>query len=360
MNTATQTTDSQARSSTDALISVRGLQTHFFTDEGVVRAVDGVDFDLKRGSTLGIVGESGCGKSITAKSVLQIVEQPGKIINGEIHYSADPDAGPPVNLLDYEPTSTEMRAVRGGEISMIFQEPMTSFSALHTFGNQIDEALKLHTDLEKNERFDVAVDWLDRVGIPNPRQRMNEYPFRFSGGQLQRAMIAMALCTNPRVLIADEPTTALDVTTQAQILDLLLGIQEEQGMSILFITHDLGVIAEIADDVTVMYLGKVVETGPVFSFFEDPKHPYSRALLASIPTMHTGTRQRLPSVSGSIPHPQNRPPGCAFHPRCDSYIQGICEASEPQLQRLDAEHEVSCFLYEDAEVSESGNASRNE
>ena len=360
MNTATQTTDSQARPSTDALISVRGLQTHFFTDEGVVRAVDGVDFDLKRGSTLGIVGESGCGKSITAKSVLQIVEQPGKIINGEIHYSADPDAGPPVNLLDYEPTSTEMRAVRGGEISMIFQEPMTSFSALHTFGNQIDEALKLHTDLEKNERFDVAVDWLDRVGIPNPRQRMNEYPFRFSGGQLQRAMIAMALCTNPRVLIADEPTTALDVTTQAQILDLLLGIQEEQGMSILFITHDLGVIAEIADDVTVMYLGKVVETGPVFSFFDDPKHPYSRALLASIPTMHTGTRQRLPSVSGSIPHPQNRPPGCAFHPRCDSYIQGVCEASEPQLQRLDAEHEVSCFLYEDAEVSESGNASRNE
>lgn len=360
MTTATQATDNRAGTATDALISVRGLQTHFFTDEGVVRAVDGVDFDLKRGSTLGIVGESGCGKSITAKSVLQIVEQPGKIVNGEIHYSADPDKGPPVNLLEYEPTSAEMRSVRGGEISMIFQEPMTSFSALHTFGNQIDEALKLHTDLEKNERFDVAVDWLERVGIPNPRQRMNEYPFRFSGGQLQRAMIAMALCTNPRVLIADEPTTALDVTTQAQILDLLLGIQEEQGMSILFITHDLGVIAEIADDVTVMYLGKVVETGPVFSFFDDPKHPYSRALLASIPTMHTGTRQRLPSVSGSIPHPQNRPSGCAFHPRCESYIEGVCATSEPQLQRLDADHEVSCFLYEDVEAAQSDSTPRDE
>ena len=356
MNTATQSANTRAATAPDALISVRGLQTHFFTDEGIVRAVDGVDFDLKRGSTLGIVGESGCGKSITAKSVLQIVEQPGKIVNGEIHYSADPDSGPAVNLLDYEPTSSEMRAVRGGEISMIFQEPMTSFSALHTFGNQIDEALKLHTDLEKNERFDVAVDWLDRVGIPNPRQRMNEYPFRFSGGQLQRAMIAMALCTNPRVLIADEPTTALDVTTQAQILDLLLGIQEEQGMSILFITHDLGVIAEIADDVTVMYLGKVVETGPVFSFFDDPKHPYSRALLSSIPTMHTGTRQRLPSVSGSIPHPQNRPPGCSFHPRCESYIEGVCEASEPQLQQLDDVHEVSCFLYEDTVISQAETA----
>ena len=243
---------------------------------------------------------------------------------------------------------------------MIFQEPMTSFSALHTFGNQIDEALKLHTELDKNERFEVAVDWLDRVGIPNPRQRMSEYPFRFSGGQLQRAMIAMALCTNPRVLIADEPTTALDVTTQAQILELLLRMQEEHGMSILFITHDLGVIAEIADDVTVMYLGKVVENGPVFSFFDDPKHPYSRALLASIPTMHTGTRQRLPSVSGSIPHPQNRPSGCAFHPRCESYMSGTCEVSEPELQHLDDEHEVSCFLYGDDDAGRTSSGSEGD
>ena len=354
MTTATQQSATEARAGTDTLLSVRGLKTHFYTDEGVVRAVDGVDFDLKRGSTLGIVGESGCGKSISAKSVLQIVEQPGRIVDGEIHYNGNPESGRSVNLLNYAPTSAEMRAVRGGEISMIFQEPMTSFSALHTFGNQIDEALKLHTDLGKTERFEVAVDWLDRVGIPNPRQRMGEYPFRFSGGQLQRAMIAMALCTNPRVLIADEPTTALDVTTQAQILELLLRMQEEHGMSILFITHDLGVIAEIADDVTVMYLGKVVENGPVFSFFDDPKHPYSRALLASIPTMHTGTRQRLPSVSGSIPHPQNRPSGCAFHPRCESYIQGTCEAAEPILQRLDAEHDVSCFLYAEADLDGAG------
>lgn len=357
MTTATQQASATNALDSDILLSVRGLKTHFFTDEGIVRAVDGVDFDLKRGSTLGIVGESGCGKSISAKSVLQIVEQPGRIVDGEIHYNGARDSGGSVNLLDFEPTSAEMRAVRGGEISMIFQEPMTSFSALHTFGNQIDEALKLHTDLDKGERFEVSVDWLDRVGIPNPRQRMNEYPFRFSGGQLQRAMIAMALCTNPRVLIADEPTTALDVTTQAQILELLLRMQEEHGMSILFITHDLGVIAEIADDVTVMYLGKVVENGPVFSFFDEPKHPYSRALLASIPTMHTGTRQRLPSVSGSIPHPQNRPSGCAFHPRCESYMNGTCEVAEPQLQRLDATHEVSCFLYSDVDTDTKANGS---
>lgn len=347
-DTATATPTASPDLSDDALLSVRGLQTHFFTDEGVVKAVDGVDFELRRGSTLGIVGESGCGKSISAKSVLQIVEKPGRIIGGDIWYQADPDNGKPVNILEYEPTGPEMRAIRGGEIAMIFQEPMTSFSALHTFGNQIDEALKLHTDMPKKQRFEVAVDWLDRVGIPNPKQRMGEYPFRFSGGQLQRAMIAMALCTHPRVLIADEPTTALDVTTQAQILELLMRMQEEQGMSILFITHDLGVIAEIADDVTVMYLGKVVENGPVFGFFDDPKHPYSQALLASIPTMHTGTRQRLPSVSGSIPHPQNRPPGCAFHPRCGSRIEGTCEVREPMLARLDAEHEVSCFLYEES------------
>ena len=357
MTTATQQPTAANGMDADILLSVRGLKTHFFTDEGIVRAVDGVDFDLKRGSTLGIVGESGCGKSISAKSVLQIVEQPGRIVDGEIHYNGASGSGGSVNLLDFEPTSAEMRAVRGGEISMIFQEPMTSFSALHTFGNQIDEALKLHTDLDKRERFEVAVDWLDRVGIPNPRQRMNEYPFRFSGGQLQRAMIAMSLCTNPRVLIADEPTTALDVTTQAQILELLLRMQEEHGMSILFITHDLGVIAEIADDVTVMYLGKVVENGPVFSFFDEPKHPYSRALLASIPTMHTGIRQRLPSVSGSIPHPQNRPSGCAFHPRCESYMSGTCEVAEPQLQRLDSAHEVSCFLYSDVDTDAKSNGS---
>ena len=333
--------------SADPVISVRDLETHFFTDEGIVRAVDGVNFDVHPGTTMGIVGESGCGKSITAKSILQIVEAPGRIVNGEIRYRRSGDSGETVNLLDYGANSENMRSIRGGEISMIFQEPMTSFSSLHTFGNQIDEALKLHTNLSKNERFELAVDWLARVGIPNPTQRMHEYPFRFSGGQLQRAMIAMAMCTNPKVLIADEPTTALDVTTQAQILDLLQRMQEENDMAILFITHDLGVIAEIADEVTVMYLGKVVESGPVHNFFDDPLHPYSRALLTSIPSMFTLSRERLPSISGSIPHPQNRPSGCAFHPRCQSFMEGTCNIREPELVNFNEAQEVSCFLYED-------------
>ncbi len=330
----------------DAILSVRGLETHFFTDEGVVRAVDGVDFDLQPGSTMGIVGESGCGKSITAKSILQIVEAPGRIINGEINFNPQPAANLATDILSLASNSAEMRSIRGGEISMIFQEPMTSFSTMHTFGNQIDEALRLHTNLSKQDRFDLAVDWLARVGIPNPVQRMHDYPFRFSGGQLQRAMIAMAMCTNPRVLIADEPTTALDVTTQAQILDLLQRMQQENDMAILFITHDLGVISEIADDVTVMYLGKVVESGPVFSFFDDPKHPYSKALLTSIPSMFTSSRERLPSISGSIPHPQNRPIGCPFHPRCQSFMEGTCDVNEPNLFSVNEEQEVSCFLYE--------------
>lgn len=347
MTTATKEPTSTGSQSSDSLLSVRDLVTHFYTDEGVVRAVDGVDFDVKPGTTMGIVGESGCGKSITAKSILQIVEAPGRIVNGEINYNPRPGTGTETNLLDYDANSNEMRSIRGGEISMIFQEPMTSFSSLHTFGNQIDETLRLHTNLSKQERFDLAVDWLARVGIPNPEQRMHEYPFRFSGGQLQRAMIAMAMCTNPRVLIADEPTTALDVTTQAQILDLLQRMQEENDMAILFITHDLGVIAEIADEVTVMYLGKVVESGPVHNFFDDPMHPYSRALLTSIPSMFTSSRERLPSISGSIPHPQNRPSGCSFHPRCQSFIDGVCDVREPELISVNAEQDVSCFLYED-------------
>ena len=331
----------------DAILSVRGLETHFLTDEGIVRAVDGVDFELQPGTTMGIVGESGCGKSVTAKSILQIVEQPGRIVEGQILYNPRPESNSATDLLKLDANGNEMRSIRGGEISMIFQEPMTSFSSMHTFGNQIDEALRLHTNLSRTERFDLAVDWLARVGIPNPTQRMHEYPFRFSGGQLQRAMIAMAMCTNPRVLIADEPTTALDVTTQAQILDLLQRMQEENDMAILFITHDLGVIAEIADEVTVMYLGKVVESGPVHNFFDDPMHPYSRALLTSIPSMLTTSRERLPSISGSIPHPQNRPTGCAFHPRCQSFIDGVCDIRELELISVNPEQEVSCFLYED-------------
>jgi len=328
------------------ILAVRDLKTYFFTDEGTVRAVDGASFDVYPGRTLGIVGESGCGKTVAARSVLQILDRPGRIVGGEVIYSSDADSGE--DLLMLEPNGSEMRSIRGGVISMIFQEPMTSFSPVHTFGNQIVEAIRLHTQLDKKEAHDVAVDWLKRVGIPSPDQRMSEYPYQFSGGQRQRAMIAMALCTNPRILVADEPTTALDVTTQAQILNLLQMLQEEYDMAMIYITHDLGVIAEITDNVTVMYLGLVVEAGPVTSIFGSPKHPYTKALLTSIPSIYTRPRERLPSISGAIPHPQNRPEGCPFHPRCPSFMPGTCDLRAPVLVPVGVDQQASCFLYEGA------------
>ena len=231
---------------------------------------------------------------------------------------------------------------------MIFQEPMSSFSPVHTFGNQIVETIRLHMGKTSQEAYQVAVEWLSHVGMPNPERRMTEYPHQLSGGQRQRAMIAMALATNPELLIADEPTTALDVTTQAQILDLLRRLQRETGMAILFITHDLGVIAEMADHVAVMYLGKVVEDGPVEEIFESPKHPYTRALLTSIPNIHAKPRERMPSISGAIPHPYNRPPGCTFHPRCPSFVRGKCEVRVPAMVNLGGRQSAACFLYEGA------------
>jgi oligopeptide/dipeptide ABC transporter ATP-binding protein len=328
---------------TRPLLSVEDLQTYFFTDEGTIKAVDGASFDVYSGRTLGIVGESGCGKSITAKSILQIIDNPGRIVGGQVKLSSNGDASK--NLLEMEPNGEEIRSIRGGEISMIFQEPMTSFSPIHTFGNQIIEAIRLHSPLDKEEAHGLAVDWLRRVGIPSPEQRMSEYPYQFSGGQRQRAMIAMALCTEPRILIADEPTTALDVTTQAQILDILQTLQKQNDMSIIFITHDLGVIAEVADVVAVMYLGKVVEIGPVESIFSSPKHPYTKALLSSMPTIDAAPRERMPSITGAIPHPQNRPSGCSFHPRCPSYMSDICGLREPDLVSIGTDQQASCFLY---------------
>ena len=328
---------------TRPLLSVEDLQTYFFTDEGTIKAVDGTSFDVYPGRTLGIVGESGCGKSITAKSILQIIDNPGLIVGGQVKLSSNGDASK--NLLEMEPNGEEIRSIRGGEISMIFQEPMTSFSPIHTFGNQIIEAIRLHSSLDKEEAHELAVDWLRRVEIPSPEQRMSEYPYQFSGGQRQRAMIAMALCTEPRILIADEPTTALDVTTQAQILDILQTLQKQNDMSIIFITHDLGVIAEVADVVAVMYLGKVVEIGPVESIFSSPKHPYTKALLSSMPTIDAAPRERMPSITGAIPHPQNRPSGCSFHPRCPSYMSDICGLKEPELVSVGTDQQTSCFLY---------------
>ena len=264
------------------ILEVRDLHTYFYTADGVVKAVDGVNLDVFPQRTLGIVGESGCGKSITTKSILRLIDNPGKILDGTMTlYDKDHENPQDIATLN----NTELKKVRGGRISMIFQEPMTSFSPIHTIGNQITEAITLHLDHTKEEAMELAEDWLVRVGMSNPKQRLKQYAFELSGGQRQRAMIAMALCTNPDILIADEPTTALDVTTQAQTLDLLNELQEKNGMSIIMITHDLGVIAELADEVNVMYLGKVIESGSIRQVFKTPKHPYTQALLSSIPSL---------------------------------------------------------------------------
>ena len=335
---------------TTPLLSVRNLKTYFPQDEGTVKAVDGASFDVHPGRTLGIVGESGCGKSITARSILRIVDRPGRIVAGQILFqrqnvadAADVDAM--VDLTQLTSYGEEMRAIRGAEIALIFQEPMSSFSPVHTVGNQIIEAILLHQQVDKREARARAIDMLRRVGIPLPEQRLEAYAYQLSGGLRQRAMIAMALSCNPRLLIADEPTTALDVTTQAQILDLMRHLQQEYGMAIMLITHDLGVVAEMADDVVVMYLGRIVEQASVDEIFYAPKHPYTQALLRSIPHIRAKSRERLASITGFVPHPYNRPPGCPFHPRCASFMPGVCDRREPELQQIGDKHAVSCFLY---------------
>ncbi len=325
------------------LLSVRDLRTYFFQDEGTVKAVDGASFKIAQRRTLGIVGESGCGKSVTARSILRIVESPGRIVNGEIlWYDA---GGHATDLVKLDPDGREMRSLRGRDIGLVFQEPMTSFSPVHTVGNQIVEAVQLHMNVSKAEARGLAIEALRQVGIPKPERRIDEYAFQLSGGLRQRAMIAVALSCNPRLLIADEPTTALDVTTQAQILDLLRSLQEERGMAIMLITHNLGVVAEMCDHVVVMYLGRVVEVGAVDDIFHRPQHPYTRALLRSIPSVDMAPRVKLHTITGSIPHPYNRPTGCPFHPRCPDRIRGVCEASEPELLDLGNGQLASCFLY---------------
>jgi peptide/nickel transport system ATP-binding protein len=326
---------------------VRDLKTHYFLNEGTIKAVDGVSFEVAAGETLGIVGESGCGKSVTARSILRIVEHPGRIVEGQILWqpTANGKVDGAIDLARLTPNGPEMRRIRGAEIALIFQEPMTSFSPVHTVGDQIGEVLLLHQNLTKRQARERVIELLRRVGIPRPEQRVDAYSYQFSGGLRQRAMIAMALACDPKLLIADEPTTALDVTTQAQILDLLRSLQEQNHMAILLITHNLGVVAEMADDVVVMYLGRVVEKGPVDAIFYNPKHPYTRALLRSIPNVDAPPRSRLPTITGSIPHPSNRPQGCPFHPRCDTAMHGVCDVSEPELDSVADGQEVSCFLY---------------
>ncbi len=338
------------------ILSVKDLKTYFYQDEGIVQAVDGASFDLYPGRTLGIVGESGCGKSVTARSILGIVERPGRVVDGEIwlRQSNGHSGERAIDLTTLGPDSQQMRQIRGGEIALIFQEPMTSFSQHYTVGNQIIESIRLHKGLDRKAARQEAIEMLHMVGIPQPERRIDEYSFQLSGGLRQRVMIAMALASDPSILIADEPTTALDVTTQAQILDLLRQFQEERNLAIILITHDMGVIAEMADDVAVMYLGQVVEQGPVDQIFHAPKHPYTQSLLRSIPSIFAPPRTKLATISGSIPHPYARPQGCPFHPRCPEFMPGTCDVHTPQILPVGPEQRVSCFLYQTPEEAGIG------
>ena len=321
----------------DIVLEVRNLKTHFHTDEGVVPAVDGVDFTLKKGKTLCVVGESGCGKSVTAYTVMRLIPMPpGKVESGEIIYKGK-------NLVKL--TENEMRDIRGNEIAMIFQEPMTSLNPVYTIGNQIVEAIVLHQKVNQKEARQRAIKMLTKVGIPDAEIRIDEYPHQMSGGMKQRVMIAMALSCNPEVLIADEPTTALDVTIQAQILDLLQQLQSTEGMSILLITHDLAVVAEVADEVLVMYASRVVVKAGVVEVFQNPKHPYTQGLIKAIPQL--GSRvDRLNEISGQVPKPQNYPEGCHFADRCP-HVMDVCSQKDPGITETSADHYVSCFLYEE-------------
>ncbi|MCZ0938986.1 MAG: ABC transporter ATP-binding protein [Caldilineaceae bacterium] len=336
----------------DILLEIRDLKTHFALDEGTVRAVDGVDLDVRRRQVVGVVGESGCGKSMTAMSIMRLIPPPGQIVEGEIRFHRQfddrTDAKDIVDLAQFESNDRQLRDIRGNQISMVFQEPMTALSPVRTVGKQITEAILLHQDVNKAEARDIAIETLARVKMPNPEQRFDDYPFQLSGGMRQRAVIAMALACRPQLLIADEPTTALDVTTEAQILDLMRELQAEYDMSILYITHNLGVVAEMAEDVVVMYMGKVVERTDVDSIFYNPKHPYTKGLLNSIPRLEDvlqDKREKLNAIEGMVPSPYQRLQGCSFHPRCPDFMPGVCDEAEPQLIQLDEGHAVRCHLY---------------
>ncbi len=329
------------------LLEVRGLEVHFATEDGAVRAVDGVTYTIGAESTLGVVGESGCGKSVTALAIMRLVQSPpGRIVGGEILYHRNGDV---TNLCDLPPKGREMRAIRGNEIAMIFQEPMTSLNPVFTIGYQIMEAVSLHQHVRKREAREKAVEMLRAVGIPLPEQRVNEFPHQLSGGMRQRAMIAMALSCNPSLLIADEPTTALDVTIQAQVLELMNTLRREFHAAIQFITHDLGVIAGMADDVAVMYLGRIVEAAAVRDIFHSPKHPYTQGLMRSIPSL-TRSKERLVPIEGIVPDPSDAPSGCGFEPRCPQRM-AICATSAPPALDVAQGHTAACWLYEPGGVS---------
>ena len=334
----------------NVLLEIKDLRVSFPLDEGTVRAVEGVNLTIRRGEVLGVVGESGCGKSITAHSVLRIIPHPGRIDAGQILFypsgQSVANGNGAVDLARLNPTGAEIRDIRGKDIAMIFQEPMSSFSPVHTIGSHIIEAILLHQSVTREQARQQTVELLRLVGISGAEQRVDNYPHQFSGGMRQRAMIAMALSCNPSLLIADEPTTALDVTIQAQILELMRGLQKRLGMAIMFITHNLGVIAQIADTVAIMYLGQVVEYGPVREILRNPKHPYTVDLLRAVPRLGKTAGQRLVAIEGSIPSPFQRPSGCPFHPRCSRMMPGRCEVHMPAVTQLDDLHSVRCLLYE--------------
>jgi peptide/nickel transport system ATP-binding protein len=332
-----------------ALLRVENLRVHFPTREGIVRAVEGVDFEIRPRTTVGLVGESGSGKSVTAFAILHAVTRPGKIVDGRVLFHQGGPDGPGqsevADLASLDPRGERIRAIRGKEIAMIYQEPMTSLSMMHTVGFQIMEAILLHQKVNKQEARQLAIEMLGRVGIARPEQRVDSYPFELSGGMRQRAMIAMALVCNPRLLIADEPTTALDVTTQAQIMELILELQREMGMAVLLITHDLGVVAETCDEVVVMYLGEVMEKAEVTQLFTEPLHPYTRALLRSIPRLGQGKTVELQPIEGTVPDPYNRPSGCPFHPRCSAMMAGVCDVKPLTTTQMADGRTVRCHLY---------------
>jgi peptide/nickel transport system ATP-binding protein len=328
------------------VLEIKDLRTHFFTHDGVVRAVDGVTLSIQPGETLGLVGESGCGKSVTAHSLLQLLPpKTSRIVSGSMRFTRR--NGDVVDLAALDPRGSPIRSIRGNEIAMIFQEPMTSLSPVHTVGSQIAEAVQLHQGVGKREAMDFATHMLGQVGIGNAKQRAQEFPHQFSGGMRQRAMIAMALSCNPSLLIADEPTTALDVTIQAQILELMQALQEKFHMAILMITHNLGVIAEVADRVAVMYMGKVVELADAKTIFDEPLHPYTIGLMRSIPRVGGKVNKRLATIPGSVPDPFSLPAGCSFLPRCPAPKRPACHGPQDvPLTELKPGHWVRCTLYQ--------------
>ncbi len=332
----------------DSVLSIEDLHIHFPTDQELIRAVNGVSFSIPRGRTLALVGESGCGKTVTAYSILKLIEKPGKIVSGKI--TLYPKEENPVAIASLHPKSDTLYRLRGQMVSMVFQEPMTALSPVHTIGSQVAESLRIHENKSRKQAEALTVDMFRRVGIPGPRARLKQYPYEISGGMRQRVVIAMALICQPELLIADEPTTALDVTIQAEIMNLMKELQKQMNLSILLITHDLGLVAQNADDVAVMYMGRIVEQGPVRKIIKTPRHPYTIALLKSLPGLHPAG-EPLESIRGSVPSGACIPPGCPFHPRCKYAQKNLCDRGRPpESQPLSPDHRVACLRAEEIQA----------